>query len=389
MMTTERLFDRDAELLDFDALVLSCDRGKDGWEAVLDRTAFFPEGGGQGADHGLLGPARVLDVHDRKGIIVHLLDAPLTAGETVHGEVDAERRLSMMQQHTGEHILSGLICRLYHCSNVGFHIGTDAVTVDFNAELGPEDLLRVERLANECVWRDQPVRTLLPDPEELRHIEYRSKKEIDGEIRIVTIDGVDTCACCGTHVPSTGRVGQIKILSCIRYKGGVRLSILCGMRALAYEQGLLEENRAVSRLLSAKQGELAPAVSRLLEERDALRWRTEALGMRLFEAACAAEQGSVRVVTADMLEPGMLRKAAGRLAAGARLALVLLPKEDGWSFALSGAEDVRPACRALCARFGGKGGGPADMAQGILAGGSEAELRRCLEEMTEDGHAQQ
>ena len=378
MQPTIRLFDADVNLRAFTARVLSCETAKDGFDVVLDRTAFFPEGGGQMGDRGTLGGAAVRDTHEKDGVILHRADRALPVGAEVSGEIDALHRLDMMQQHTGEHILSGLICRTFHCDNVGFHIGTDAVTIDFNTVLTPEDVARVERAANEAVWRDQPVITQIPDPQTLAAMTYRSKKELTGEVRIVTIEGVDCCACCGTHCPTTGRVGQIRVLSCIHYKGGVRLTIVCGMRALAAADATLAENRAVSQALSAKQGELAQAVERLLRDRDEQKLRADRLADRAFALAAASEQGAVRVVAAEGLAPAQLRKAAGRLAEGAKLALVLLPREDGWSFALSGSMDVRPAAQALCAAFGGKGGGPADMAQGVLAGGEPEALRAVL-----------
>lgn len=378
---TIRLFDQDVTMLDFTARVLACRPAGEHWDVTLDRTAFFPEGGGQGADHGLLGNARVLDAHEKEGVVLHRTDAPLTVGDTVEGHVEAERRLSMMQQHTGEHILSGLICRLYGYHNVGFHIGTEAVTLDFNGPLTEAQALEAERLANECVWRDQPVHAWVPEKEELARLEYRSKKAIDGDVRIVSIDGVDTCACCGTHVPSTGMVGQIKVISVQKYKGGVRLSILCGMRALAMENQLLEENRAVSQALSAKTGELAPAVHRVIQERDDLRYRCEQLGMQLFAArAEGLRQQPVRVLEGDMLSPAQLRKAASLLAEGGRYGLVLLKKDGGWSFALCAPDaDARAAAQMLNARFGGKSGGPRDMVQGVLAGGEPAEMETVLE----------
>ena len=378
---TIRLFDQDVKLLDFTARVLDCQSAGEGWDVTLDRTAFFPEGGGQGADHGTLGGAVVLDAHEKNGVILHRTDAPLPVGDTVEGHVDGVRRLSMMQQHTGEHILSGLICRMYGYHNVGFHIGTEAVTLDFNGPLTEAQAREAERLANECVWRDQPVRAFVPEKDELARMEYRSKKAINGDVRIVSIDGVDTCACCGTHVPTTGQVGQIKVLSVQKYKGGVRLSILCGMRALEMENGLLDENRAVSQALSAQSGGLAAAVKRVLQERDEMRLRCEQLGMQLFSARVKEMQAQpIRVLEADMLAPSQLRKAAGLLAEGGRYALTLQRRDSGWNFALCAAQaDARDAAQALCARFGGRCGGPRDMVQGVLDGGEIAGMQAILE----------
>ncbi|MBQ6173930.1 MAG: alanyl-tRNA editing protein [Clostridia bacterium] len=383
---TERLFDRDPGCRAFDAAVLGCEPAGDGWDVILDRTAFFPEGGGQGADHGTLGGARVTDAHEKGGVIRHRCDAPLTPGDPVRGEIDAARRLDQSQQHTGEHILSGTICARFGCDNVGFHIGADTVTVDFNRALTDEDVALAERLANECVWRDVPVEAFVPSPEELETIAYRSKKAIDGDVRIVRIEGADTCACCGTHVPTTGCVGQIKVLSRISYKGGVRLTVVCGGRALAHANDLLAEYRAVSRLLSAKPGTLADATSRLLAERDGLAFRLEKLAQRVFARDAEAQRGeAIRVVEAEMLAPASLRKSAGSLASGARFGLVLIPGEGGSSFALcagDGAYSAAAAAKALCERFGGRCGGSAEMAQGVLLSGDPAALRAALTEVT-------
>lgn len=380
---TIRLFDQFPQMREFTAQVLSCEEKNGQYWATLDRTAFFPEGGGQGADHGTLGGANVLDAHERGGVIVHTLDAPLEVGQSVTGVVDGARRLSMSQQHSGEHMFSGLVCRLFGYDNVGFHIGSDAVTMDFNGPLTEEDVLRVERMVNEGVWADIPVEATVPPKAELEQLHYRSKKAIDGDVRIVNIEGMDTCACCGTHVPSTGCVGQVKVIGLMKYKSGVRVSILCGVRALEYENMLQAQVKEIGRTLSVKPGETAEAVSRLQAERDQLRFERDQLAMRLFAAAAQMEMAAdVRVVVADMLAPSQLRRAAGQLAEGARLALVIAPKDGGWSFALSSAQqDVRPATRALCERFGGKGGGPKDMTQGVLAGGSGEEIRAALQEL--------
>ena len=387
---TIRLFDQDPELRAFTAQVIACEEKGEGCYAVeLDRTAFFPEGGGQGADHGTLGGANVLDVHDSHGAITHLTDGALPVGATVEGRIDAVRRLDMTQQHSGEHIFSGLVHRLFGYDNVGFHIGSDAVTMDFNGMLTEEDVRRVEQLANEAVWANLPVQASVPPKDELAAMTYRSKKAIDGDVRIVNIPGVDTCACCGTHVAQTGGVGQVKVIGLMKYKSGVRVSILCGRRALEYENMEQAQVREIGRLLSVKPNETAEAAARLYAERDALRLRCETLGMRLFEAEAQREQGKrARLVVADMLNAGQLRRAAGLLAEGAALALVLAPREDGWSFALSAQEtDVRGATKALCARFGGKGGGPKDMTQGVLGKASPEIIRQELEKQIEGTEA--
>ena len=379
-MMTIRLYDQDSFLLDFEARVTSCEEKNGAYMITLDQTAFFPEGGGQGADHGVLGGVNVVDCHEVGGEVVHTADGPLEVGAAVEGHVDAARRLDMMQQHSGEHIFSGLVCQLFGYDNVGFHIGSEAVTMDFNGPLTQEDIARVELLANQVIWRNVPIETLLPSKEELDAMHYRSKKTLEGTVRIVRIPDADICACCGTHVKQTGSIGQIKVMGWQKYKSGVRVSILCGRRALAEENILQEQVRRTGVALSCKQHEAADAVERLLAERDQLRLKQEQLGMRLFDMMAAQEEGNaVRVVACDVLSPGAVRKAAGKLSAGARMALVLVPREEGWNFALcSENEDVRPATKALCAAFGGKGGGPKDMTQGVLASGTESEIREKL-----------
>ena len=209
---TIRLYNQDSFLLEFDAAVTGCEEKNGRYLITLDRTAFFPEGGGQGADHGTLGGVNVLDCHEVQGEVVHTTDAPIEQGSEVRGAVDAVRRLDMMQQHSGEHIFSGIVHQLFGYDNVGFHIGSEAVTMDFSGPLTQADIDRVERMANEVVWQNVPVVTLLPSAEELESMTYRSKKALSGEVRIVNIPGADTCACCGTLVKYTGSIGQIKVM---------------------------------------------------------------------------------------------------------------------------------------------------------------------------------
>lgn len=380
---TLRLYQQNVDQLDFSAVVVSCEKKGDGYAVVLNQTAFFPEGGGQGADHGTLDEARVLDAHDVQGEVEHLTNIPLEVGREVHGHVDGVRRLDMMQQHSGEHMFSGLVHGIFGYDNVGFHIGTEAVTMDFNGPLTEEDVRRVELLANQAVWRDLPVEAFVPSREELANIEYRSKKEIDGDVCIVRIEGVDTCACCGTHVHTTGSVGQIKVIGVQKYKSGVRVSILCGRRALEEENAVQDQAKRAGNALSVPTAELSGAVERLLGERDSLRAQNDALGMRIFALLAQNEmEKTVRVVACDALPAAQARKAAGMLADRAKAALVLIPREEGWSFALSSAtEDIRPATRTLCEAFGGRGGGPKDMTQGVLSGGKAEEVREKLESL--------
>src|SRR5699024_8742548 len=237
--------------------VLSCRERNGGYQAVLTRTAFFPEGGGQSADTGFLytkegEEIRVTDVHEKDGVVYHHISQPVQEGTEVRGKLDFQERFSKMQQHTGEHILSGLVNRHFGYRNVGFHLGTQEVTMDYNGVLTEEDLRQIEYEANEAVAENIPVKVLYPSKEELKNIIYRSKIEIEGQIRIVQIPGYDSCACCAPHVKETGSVGLIKIVGAVHYKCGMRVSILCGFRALE-DYRMKERNVAeISNLLSAK-----------------------------------------------------------------------------------------------------------------------------------------
>ena len=194
-MDTEKLYDQDAFLREFDAVVTECYEGKDGSCLVtLDRTAFYPEGGGQPADHGVLGGAAVLDVQEREGRVLHTCDRPLPVGRTVRGVIDWGRRFDHMQQHSGEHIVSGMLCAAFSCDNVGFHMGADTVIIDYNAPMTWEQVLEVEDRANRYIWENHLFRAYYPTPEELAVLPYRSKKAIEGPVRITEFPGADRCA---------------------------------------------------------------------------------------------------------------------------------------------------------------------------------------------------
>ena len=259
---TEKLYEVDSYVQNFTAQVVSCTPVPGGFAVVLDRTAFFPEGGGQPCDTGRLGGARVLAVHTDGETITHTTDTPLTAGETVDGCLDWPARLDAMQQHTGEHILSGALHRLFGAENVGFHIGSPYVRMDTSIPLTQEQLAQAEAEANAAVRADTPVHCWVPDPETLARTDYRSKKELTGDVRLVEAGG-DCCACCGTHLTRTGEVGLIKIISFAHYKSGMRLAVACGQRAYDAVAGIWADTEAAGRLLSSPVGSLTPALERL------------------------------------------------------------------------------------------------------------------------------
>ena len=376
---TKKLYYTDGHLLDFTARVLRCEENKGRWEIVLDETAFFPEGGGQAADRGSLGGVKVLDAHEKNGEVVHFCDGPLAEGTSVDGRVDRELRLCRMQNHSGEHIFSGTAHRLYGCENVGFHMGEGDLTIDFDRELSEEEIRTIETQANEAVRADLPVEIAFPSPEELDALEYRSKKELSGEVRIVTIPGVDCCACCAPHVNRTGEVGVIKVLNFERHRGGVRLILNCGMWALEDYRRKQQSAAEISALLSAKRDEIAPAVQRLLHERDALKEKNALLAMELirFKAAQQPEtEGNICLFEAVPDEIAMRELVNLLMEKTGGLAAVFFPGETGGYRYIIGSRsiDLRKASKAINTGIGGRGGGRPEMIQGS-ASASEDDIR--------------
>ena len=370
-MATEKLYYGDAYLSEFSAVVLSCAEGREGWLVTLDRSAFYPEGGGQPGDTGLLGGVTVTDTHEKNGEILHYCTAPLPVGSTVDGVVDRARRLDLMQQHSGEHIVSGIICGMYGCDNVGFHLGADTVVIDFNHPIPPEALADIEAAANAVIWENRPFLVRYPDAAELAALPYRSKKELEGQIRIVECPGADCCACCGTHVNSAGELGLIKLLSLKPFRGGVRIEMLSGRRAYRYVSDVAEQNRQISVLLSAKVDSTAAAVQRLQEELAAARFRLVGFENRLFAEKAAALAGAGDLLLfEDGLSPDALRRCCDEVAAccGGRCAVFSGTDETGYKYAVGLRDgDLRSFVKTMNTALNGRGGGKPEFVQGSLA----------------------
>ena len=369
-MPTQKLFYDDPHQSSFTAQVLSCRPGKHGYDVVLDRTCFYPEGGGQPGDTGVLSGVRVTDTHESGGEIVHYCEQPLTAGSTVEGAIDYDRRFELMQLHSGEHILSGVVHRRFGYENVGFHMGADFVTIDFSGVLTADDIAAVEQEANEWVWKNVPIEISHPDAETRKAIPYRSKKELTGDVRIVTIPGADICACCGTHVKSTGEIGLIKVFSCVKFHDGVRLELLCGRRAFRYISRLVEQNRQVSGLLSARPLQTAEAAAKLLDAENALKQRVSALEAQVFaqKAQALAGQGDVLLFEAPM-SPDSVRKLADALLSvcTGRVAVFAGTDAEGYKYAVGAQNgDLRALVKSLNAELHGRGGGKPFFAQGSV-----------------------
>ena len=380
---TEKLYYADPTLREFTAAVLSCRETKGGWAVVLDRTAFYPEGGGQPGDRGALGEARVLDTREKDGELFHLCDRPVEPGAQVACALDWDRRFDLMQQHSGEHIVSGIICARYHCDNVGFHIGHDLVTIDFNAEIPPEDLPAIEAAANGYIWQDRAPEIRLLSGEALEQAEYRSKKFIPGEVRLVSFPGADCCACCGTHVVRTGQVGLVKLLTCQKFREGVRIEMAAGGRAVGYCSAILAQNTRISQALSAKATDTAAAVERLQQELYTLRGRVSALEEADFakKAADLAGKGDVVLFEGEMSADSLRRLADAVLdTCGGCCAVFAGSDQTGYKYALGQrGGDLRQLVKALNAALRGRGGGRPDFAQGTVAAAAE-EIRAFLAE---------
>ena len=382
MEKTEKLYDLDSRLFAFRATVLSCEAEKDRFAVTLDRTAFFPEGGGQAADTGLLGAARVLDVQEKDGRILHYVNLHLEPGAVLEGEIDREQRLRRMQNHSGEHILSGLCHKLFGYDNVGFHMGEEGMTIDFSGELSEEELQKLETLANEAVRENLPIRTWYPAPEELAALDYRSKKELTGAVRLVEIKGLDLCACCAPHVSHTGEVGLVKILSAERHRGGMRLLVRCGMDALEDYARCLLRAGAISRLLSLPREKIDAGVERLQQEKAEQKERADALENALAQriAEDFAETEGNLCVFAPLLGEVALRELVNTLAGkcGGFAAAFAGNDGEGYRYVIGSRHvDLRAQSRAINAAINGRGGGTSEMIQGRAAA-AEAQIREAL-----------
>ncbi len=363
----QRLYYENQYIKEFSASVLSCTQGKNGFEVILDKTAFFPEGGGQPGDTGFIGTAKVVDTVEKDGEVIHICSEAVEGGKT-ECKLDFEKRFTNMQQHTGEHIFSGVLHSVCGYDNVGFHMGEHSITVDFNGVVTAEELCRIERLSNEAVYKNIPVEAIYPSEDEIENYSYRSKKEIDGQIRLTKIEGVDLCACCGTHVAFTGEVGLIKAVSMMNYKSGVRITLQIGRKAL---DDYCEKNKSVyeiSNLLKAKTDEIAPAVERVLAQLHESRLAYSVLKKELFALKAKDACGEKYIAFDDGGSADDARIFADLLADKVGIAAAFSGNDDdGYKYAIVSREsDVREIGKALNSACSGRGGGKPDMVQGSV-----------------------
>ena len=377
-MENVKLYYADAFLREFDAQVLSCRPQGKKWLVQLNQTAFSPEGGGQPADHGVLGGAKVTDVQEQEGLILHTCDKPLPEGASVHGEIDWARRFDHMQQHSGEHIVSGMLCAAYGCDNTGFHLGESSVTIDYNADIPWEGVLDIEARANRYIWENHPFEAIYPSAQELAALPYRSKKELTGRVRITRFPGADCCACCGTHVAYSGQVGLVKFIGWQKFRDGVRLELLCGQRALAYLALNWEQNAAVGRSLSVKPGKTVEAVARLQGELQAAKARCAALEEQSFARLAQEHRGAGNVLLVQpAMEPDSVRRLCDAVSqsCGGRCA-VFAGEGGSYKYAvIHPGQDISALVKSMNTALHGRGGGRDGFAQGSAAC-TEEELRR-------------
>lgn len=381
-METRRLYYENVYIKEFDAEVLKCREGENGYEIILDESAFYPEGGGQPCDVGSLGEAEVKDVQEKDGELIHYVDKALEEGHQVHGKINWERRFDLMQQHSGEHMVSGLVHEKYGYNNVGFHMGSDVITIDFSGVLNEEQLQEIEDRVNQKIWENAPVQITYPSESELENIPYRSKKELTGQVRIVEFPGTDICACCGTHVAYTGEIGAVKFLSVVKFRQGVRVEMISGKRVIDYFSKIAKENSKVSVLLSAKPQETSKAVERLQEENFRLKGKIFDMEAEIFQAEAEkwAGAGSVLIFKKNMESDSVRKLVDAVMQTCCGCCAVFSDNGDGTYKYAMGEKDgnLREFTKEMNQVLNGRGGGKPFFVQGSVSS-SEEEIRKFFE----------
>lgn len=380
---TKKLYDLDAYATEFDAVVASCEKIEENkYAVILDETLFFPEEGGQSPDKGTINGISVLDVQIAKDVVKHTLEQPVQVGEKVHGIIDWKHRFSNMQQHSGEHIFSGLVHKRFGYDNVGFHLSDNIVTMDFNGVLTSDDVAEIEYAVNEVIIKNLPVEVSFPSKEELAVLDYRSKIEIEGQVRIITIPGVDVCACCAPHVKRTGEIGMLKVMTLQNYKGGVRISILCGFRALEAFREKSAVVNAISNTLTSNQEMLPDLVEKMKKSNQDLKYQLAEAKQKLIAIKMAeipAEQEHVFLFE-NGLETPVVRNAVNELVASHTgvCGIFVGSDEEGYNFIIgSGSRDCKEIAALLREKVNARGGGSPQMIQGSVMAKEEV-LREVL-----------
>ena len=348
--------------------VVSCTQVKDRYEIILDNTVFYPEGGGQPGDCGYLNDVEVFDTHERNNQVIHYTRAEIPAGTVVLCKIDFERRFNFMQNHSGEHLVSGLIHKAYGYDNVGFHMG-EVVQIDFNGPMSYADALKIEEKANELITRNLPIMESYPTDEEAAQLPYRSKKELSGQIRLIEIPEADLCACCGTHLKTTGEIGLIKILSCEKHKDGVRIEMVSGKRAYQLIRDVFNENKEISALLSSPVTKTSSYVLNLLEQNKKMSYELTDMKIRYLKEKSASVQPDQKfhLEVLDHFDRNIARKHANDLMNERNIDTVaILNKTDTQIeyIIVSKSLPLREYAKELNAKLSGRGGGQNEIIQG-------------------------
>ncbi len=370
-MKTTKLYYEDAYIKKFSAAVMSVIERGDKYAVILDKTAFFPEEGGQSSDKGTIGGISVVGVYEKDGIIEHITEKPLATGITVECVIDFDERFEKMQLHTAEHIVSGVFHSLFGLENVGFHLGDDVVTLDINGVLSREELNRAEELANKAVFENIPVTVIYPTSEELVSLEYRSKLDITENVRIVNIGKYDSCACCAPHVAYTGEIGIIKLLDFMKHRGGTRITMLAGARALLDYREKYKNILAISAMLSIPQHETADGLSVYMKNTVQTEQNLKSALLKIAELEAEKTEKTdgnhvrllhgVGIAEAREFVNIALKKIGG--------VLVALVGEDGaYQYIMASQNlDMREVLKNANAALSGKGGGKPPMMQGTFS----------------------
>lgn len=379
MVETRRLYYEDVYIKEFKAKVKECRKGEKFYEIILDQSAFYPEGGGQPCDLGTLGGAEVKDVQEKDGELIHYMETSFDPGDEVQGKINWERRFDLMQQHSGEHIVSGLVHEKYGYDNVGFHMSSDVITIDFSGVLTEEQLAKIEEETNRKIWENGEVEIFYPKKEELERLSYRSKKELTGKVRLVQFPGADLCACCGTHVMRAGEIGMVKLLTVEKFREGVRVTMISGRRVLDYLNMVNGQNHQISVKLSAKTEETAQAVERLHEENYRLKGQILHLTQELCDTEAKRFEGAGNVlIFHEGLEGDSVRKMADAvMETCAGCCAVFSRNEDGsYKYAMGEKNgDLRQFTKEMNQALNGRGGGKPFFVQGSVKA-EEDEIRR-------------
>lgn len=368
-----KLYDLDSYTKEFTSTVTACEKNDDGnYRIILDQTAFFPTAGGQTCDTGVIGDQAVLDVIIENETVIHILKNPVSVGETVACRIDWDVRFRKMQHHSAEHIVSGIATRIFNCNNVGFHLSDKEVTIDYDREFTENDLILLEQKANEAVWDNLEIDARYPDPEELTNIPYRAKLELTENVRIVTIPGIDICACCAPHVKSTGEIGVIHLKDMMRHRGGVRIRMICGNDALSDYQEKARSVLAISNLLSAKQEEVAEVTEKLLSQITDKNQKINALTKKLAVLKLEKVQktdGNICFFE-ENADSDTLRLLAnlGKTKAGGVFCALSGDDNRGYSYVIvSQSVNLRDCAKEINAVLLGRGGGREDIIQGSFS----------------------